>query len=1124
LKRNSTHGFTFSATDLSNHLACEHLTQLHRKVALGELTKPSYYDPTLELLRARGKEHEDKYVKYLKKKGLSCVDLSGKDEQATVAAMQNGADVIIQAKLVHSGWMGYADILIKVPEESKLGKWSYEVQDTKLGQETRPGAVLQLLLYADIIEIIQGHPVEKIHVVKPGDPFTIDSYRRDDFKAYYSLLKRDFVASVHAAATTYPVPVSHCNICAWWKVCADKRREDDHLSLVAGIRSVQVEELEKQTINTLAGFARAESVSKPERGNLRSLLKKKDQAAIQLKGREEHRNAHKILLPQEEDRGFLLLPKPSKGDIYFDIEGDRNFPDGPLEYLLGYYYQEDGGWKYEKLWAHNRKEEKQAFRKFMKFVLARWKEFPGMCIYHYAPYEPTALKRLSRTYAMHELDVDKLLRGQRLVDLHSVVKGALIASVERYSLKDMEKFTGFVREVDLRQASLSRRYIECSLESDDPKSITPEDRTFVEGYNQDDCAATQALHSWLEKLRTEAKRAGAELPRLAVNDGEPDPENVEVITRAMRLREAMIRKLPEEREKWNAEHHAVWLLAHQVDYFDREAKSSWWEYFAIRKMDDDELLEHKKVIWGLENPTKLPRKGQEVHPTFRYHFPPQDSAIQEGDKVDDVAGETFGTVIAVSYEAWTIDIRIPETPRHIPRAVQQKPLIIPHNALADSLYQLAQEVNKNGLVRTQFHIACQLLLKEKPRLKAHRGANLFKPGENHIEGAIRLAEDLDKSILAIQGPPGSGKTYTGAKMILALVQKKKKIGVTAVSHKAIRNLLAKVKSEADREKIKVTVAHKSDDSFDEAKDGVAPLRNNPQALEAVENFVVVGGTAWLWAREDAINSLDYLFVDEAGQMSLTYVLAASRCAKNLILLGDPQQLEQPQQGSHPEGSGVAALTHLLDGHQTIPPDRGIFIPTTRRLHPAICQLTSELFYEKRLNSMAGLEKQAIGGKTAFAGSGLLYVPVDHTGNQSKSTEEVAAVKRIVDDLMANGTWTSPDGKNRKLEPKDIAIVTPYNAQIAALETRLAGFAIGTVDKFQGQEAPVVIYSMASSSAEEAPRGMEFLYSPNRFNVATSRAMTLCILVASPKLFEPECHTVDQMRWANAICRYKELSK
>jgi uncharacterized protein len=287
---------------------------------------------------------------------------------------------------------------------------------------------------------------------------------------------------------------------------------------------------------------------------------------------------------------------------------------------------------------------------------------------------------------------------------------------------------------------------------------------------------------------------------------------------------------------------------------------------------------------------------------------------------------------------------------------------------------------------------------------------------------------------------------------------------------------------------------------------------------------VAGGTQWLWASADANDAVDVLFVDEAGQLSLANVVAVSHAAKCLVLLGDPQQLEQPQQGSHPEGTGISVLEHVLGDHQTMPSERGIFLAETWRLAPAVCSFTSEMFYEGRLEPEVGCVQQRLSGTAQFEGSGLWVVPVEHEGNRNSSVEEVEAVNGVVSSVLRSGaSWVDRKGNTRSMTPTDVLVVAPYNAHVTLLTERLGprGVRVGTVDKFQGQEAPVVVYSMATSSPEEAPRGMEFLYSLNRLNVATSRARCACILVASPRLFEPECKTPWQMRLANALCRYVE---
>ncbi|MDZ7650289.1 MAG: TM0106 family RecB-like putative nuclease [Cytophagales bacterium] len=359
------------------------------------MKKPSYRDPSLDVLIQRGQEHETAYVEFLSKEGLKVVDLKNQSIEATLKAMAQGVDVIVQAKLENGPWMGYADILLKVSGESRFGNWCYEVQDTKLAQNTRAATILQLCLYTDLLSTIQGTVPEKMYVVKPGENFPTESYRFAEFQAYYRLVKKNFESIIaDTEQHTYPDPVEHCNICRWWQVCDKKRHADDHLSLVAGLRSLHIGELQRQKIQTLEQFATVEKLEKPERGNRETFLRKKSQAEVQLKGRQEHRLLH-IMLPVETGRGLNRLTEPNEGDIYFDIEGDNYFEDGGLEYVLGYAFREKKNLTYQRLWSTNRLEEKKAFSQFMQFVLDRWKRFPKMYIYHFAPYEPSTIKRFS---------------------------------------------------------------------------------------------------------------------------------------------------------------------------------------------------------------------------------------------------------------------------------------------------------------------------------------------------------------------------------------------------------------------------------------------------------------------------------------------------------------------------------------------------------------------------------------------------------------------------------------------------------------------------------------------------------------------------------------------------------
>ena len=1136
--KNSQGAFFLSATDLANHLSCRHLTALNLRFSKGEIAEPAYNNPHIVVLQERGLAHEKAYIESLRAKGLSIADLSNEPadtaQASTWAAMESGVQVIVQAALSGDPWRGRADVLLRVDhpkKASRCGFWSYEAVDCKLASDTKAETVLQLCLYSQLLAELQGFEPEFFHVIRPGTDFSPESYRLASFAAYSRLVQRSLQETVAAGASgTYPEPVDHCDICRWWQECDRQRRRDDHLSFVAGASKLQRKELMLRDVPTLAKLARLPLPIpfKPSRGAREGYERIREQARIQLEARLEGTPKFEHLRCAAGE-GFARLPEPSAGDIFLDLEGDPFVPDGGLEYLFGI-ATADGSRNltYECRWAVDRAQERAAFEWFIDSTFRRLQQFPDLHIYHFGVYEPGAIKRLTLRYATREEQVDRLLRGKIFVDLHAVVRQGIRASVEQYSLKELEKFFGYARRVPLPEANQARHFIEHLLELSPAPIFTEKACAVVEGYNKDDCFATERLRHWLEVQRAAILAGGAEIPRPEAKEMEASEEVTAHQRRVAELFEALTRELPAEPKDRNPEQAARWLLAHALDWHRREEKVKWWEFFRMKEFSDEELLDEKNALAGLSFIQRMPKSSpRERAPTDRYQYPPQESSIRVGDKLYTLDESKFGEVVSADPIAGTIDVKklIKLDGLH-PKAV------FAHSHYgteeqANSILRLAEWIVANGIdAPGEYRAARDLLLKHPPRLA---GGQSLVAGANETAGDVarRAGLSLDHSVLPIQGPPGAGKTFTGARMICELVNAGKNVGVTAVGHKVIRKLLDDVVQAAREMNIAaVTCAHRIDGGG-ETEGPVREIGSNAEALAALQSgdVKVLGATAWLWSRADLMQSVDVIFVDEAGQMSLANVLACAPAGKSLVLLGDPQQLEQPQKGGHPEGSDISALAHLLDGKKTIENTQGIFLPETWRLHPVICAFTSELFYEGRLVSLPGLEQQAVKAEPFFSGAGLWFVPAEHEGNQRYCLEEVELVARLVEALTANGSrWTDRHGNDRPLALEDVLIVAPYNDQVNRLADRLRGARVGTVDKFQGQEAAVVIYSMTTSTPADAPRGMEFLYDLNRFNVATSRALCAGIVVGSPRLFSPECRTPRQIELANVLCRYVEMSR
>jgi uncharacterized protein len=675
----------------------------------------------------------------------------------------------------------------------------------------------------------------------------------------------------------------------------------------------------------------------------------------------------------------------------------------------------------------------------------------------------------------------------------------------------------------------------------------------IESYNHDDCASTRSLRSWLEARRTEVLADGETVERPARIEKENSRQLTDWLQKVEYLRNRLMDGLPTDPEARTPGHRARQLLADLLDWHRRKEKPAWREYFRVRQLTADECFDESAPIGRLGSEQRLGLSASKKSQLYAYPFPAQEYKIRAEDHVEcPVTQQALGEVVEVRRDENLVVVKRTGTLTETPVALAKVPQDFRPGALQEALAEIAESFAASGFgldritdewgePEVTYPSARALLLRDPPRLAP--GVPLAIPEESTEVAAVRVAPALRQTVLAIQGPPGAGKSYTGARMVLDLLRRGKRVGITATSHKVIGTLLAKVQDAADEANVAVHSVQKVttvDQGFVHPRNQIerksgAPFETRASNARAQNpgRGELLAGTPHLWADKGMRSRVDVLLIDEAGQFSLANGLAVSVAADSLVMLGDPQQLAQPDQGTHPPGADASALGHLLNEEDTILADRGIFLDRTWRLPPSIASFTSRHFYASRLGAHPDCARQrlcAAGPASRFDGAGLYFEKVEHASNVSSSPEEAARVVDLVQKFLeAATTWVDRDGIERRLTIEDILVVAPYNLQVQLIrqelgKAKLSADRVGTVDKFQGQEAPVVIYSMTTSSAEDVPRGFDFLFDLRRLNVATSRAQAAAIVVASPKLLDAECKTPEQMRLVNAFCATIEVAR
>lgn len=1026
--------------------------------------------------------------------------------RATAEAFERRPPVVYQAALFDDRFVGFADFVVAAGDR-------YRVLDTKLARRAKIPALLQIAGYADVLRAM-GVPIADTVGLILGDRTTVE-YPVEDLIPVYRQ-QRDRLRNLLDAHLASGAPVDWrdpaVSACMRCDCCVPHVVADDDVLLVAGMRLTQRETLLAEGIDTVTDLAAS---SGPVEGMAASTLAGlRTQARLQVAERETGEPQFEIADPD----ALGALPARNRGDLFFDFEGDPLWTDNGvtwgLEYMWGVLDATDN---FTPLWADDRRSERKTFTDFLDLVRKRRKRFPGMHIYHYAAYERTKLLELAARYGVCEDEVDDLLRADVLVDLFPIVRSSLRVGAPSYSLKALEPLymgsDSRAGEVTNAAASITQyeRYRSLLDEGnpDEAAGVLKE----IRDYNEYDCRSTRRLRDWL-LLR--AFECGVTHLTRPVETGEPVPPLDETAQALMAFAgdAVSIDRTPDQT--------AAALIQTARGYLPRERKPYWWAHF--------QRLNHPVDEWGdtsgvfliddvvvEEDWHKPPRKqkhrrklrltgvlqgGTLDHRPQALYDRPAPAGFDDEHPDRRAAHEVTVCEIA-EVEGVPVEILVEELEArtgqfaHIPMALTPATPIRTAK-LEEAIEALATDAAATlSAGRLPRCAVVDILRRAAPTTRSGAALPRLDDDVSSITAAVL---DLDKSYVAVHGPPGTGKTYTAARVIASLVNDHGySVGVVAQSHSVVAHLLDKI-VEAGVDGAVVAKKSSSDaaptDRFTTiGDDGHATFLGDHDAC-------VIGGTAWDFANDARVASerLDLLAIDEAGQFSLGYTIAVARAARNIMLLGDPQQLGQVSTGSHPEPVDHSALGWLMAGHDVLPAEYGYFLEHTHRMHSALCRVDSALSYDNRLLSHPKTDARALAGFEP----GVHTLSVAHQGRSTSSPEEAEAIAGEIGQMIG-ARWSDEHGC-RPLEQKDVLVVAPYNAQVlqvrSALEDAgLSGVLVGTVDKLQGREAAVVFVSMAASALEDIPRGMPFLLNRNRLNVAISRAKYRTVIVRSPALTE-----------------------
>ncbi|MBW4029486.1 MAG: TM0106 family RecB-like putative nuclease [Acidobacteria bacterium] len=1099
-------------------LGCAHYLTLNSRVEAGQLSvAPTVLNSLAEILVEKGNEHEANCLDDYESLGKSVYEVPGRNRgesftewvQRVGNPLELGYDVIYQMPFVHEGIRGIADFLVR-NEVSTSGYATYEPVDAKLTRsQAKPGHVLQLCFYAEAIEALVGAPPRQMHIWLGSG--TTQALMVEEFLPYWRRLRRQLsnLLSEEVTAATRPKPCESCEYCEFQGHCERQWREEDSLAFVANSRPAERDALENAGVRTLVALSRREEPVAQVRDEKLSRLTR--QALLQVVTREapDDPPAFEVIEPGEDPvygHGFELLPAPDDGDVFFDFEGDPFWSaQNELMFLAGLYYRSDAGeWTFDARWAHTLAEQQEMISGLVDFFARRRAQFPGMHVYHYNHTERSTIERLMRD-APDENLFASLVDSGLFVDLFTIAKNAVRVGTESYGLKHLEHLVQFVRSGGIEQGAGAVVEYEQWMDSGDDQLLEN-----IAAYNRDDVRSTMALRDWLVAQRP---------ADMAWRDALVEQEDYELDT------DELVERLHEFAPD-TPEH----LLGDLLNYWRRERSADVTPKFVALNGDYTMLYDNLDYLTNLSLLGMQEPAGREKLPKMVLSWPEQvvDQGIEAKDEVLYAGvGVPYGhaTVADIDYERREISLRwgkVQEERGGVPAALIKDRHFRP-GAKAGALKDLARQVLGPDEHGAPGRLAMALLAAQRPRFSPGHGprGGVF---DDDLESIYRWVEHLDESFVAIQGPPGTGKTYSGSHIIHHLIGQGLRVGVLAMSHGAIDNLMRATLDVFDRRgdasKLR---ALRWLDAPREPLGGVTYSKKKSSLTD--DDYNLIGATAWLWASPEMRQfPVDVLLVDEAGQLSLADAVAATGGARNMLLLGDPLQLAQVAKAEHPGRSGASVLEHILGEHVTVPPDHGVFISETWRMHPHVCDFISRQIYEGRLTSNHCCEQQ-----TTEFGTGLRWLRAHHVRRATSAPEEVDVVLAQITAMMGT-SWTNQNGDVTTLTPKDFMVVAPYNDQVKLIDDAcgrrddLRGVQVGTVDKFQGREAPVVFFTMTTSSGEDMPRGPEFLFSRHRLNVAVSRARCLAYLVCTEELLNSRAHDIEDMRLISTLSAFVEHAK